>query len=135
MLRHHNKEESIWHDNLLVLVTTLRIDSRRRPQLVGLPGVVLRPRLNVDAGRNIEGKVVKWIIVAFLLNPVDEFEAFLLEKPHFNSQQECVDHVQEYGYGLYAYVLGQTNAEGVKNFWCVDQEKAKKMFTRGETEA
>lgn len=79
--------------------------------------------------------MVKWLIVAFLLNPVDEFEAFMLELPKFDSQQECVDHVQEYGYGLYAYVINQTKAEGVRNFWCVDEKKAKKMFKRGESEA
>ena len=79
--------------------------------------------------------MVKWLIVAFLVNPVDEFEAFMLERPQFESQQECVDHVQEYGHGIYAYVINQTKAEGVRNFWCVDKEKAMKMFKRGESEA
>lgn len=79
--------------------------------------------------------MVKWLIVAFLLNPVDEFEAYMIQDPSFKSQQECVDHVQEYGYGIYAYVVSQTKAEGVKNFWCVEEQKAKKMFSKGEVQA
>jgi len=72
-----------------------------------------------------------FMIVAFLLNPVDDYDAYVVNQPGFDTLAECVDHAEKNGYIIGHYVLKQTKAEAIKDVFCLPRDVVLQYFGGG----
>ena len=72
-----------------------------------------------------------FMIVAFLLNPIDDYDAFVVSVPGFDTLAECVDHAEKSAYAIGHYVLQQTGAEAIKGMYCLPKKIIEEYFGGG----
>ena len=69
-----------------------------------------------------------FMIVAFLLNPVDDFDAYVVSDPGFDTLAECVDHAEKNGYAIGYQVIQKTGAESIRAMYCLPKNVIEKYF-------
>ena len=70
---------------------------------------------------------MKWLIVAFLINPVDDQNAFVITEPHFESGAACLTNVSDNYLGLYVRIKELTGAESIGKIYCVEEDEIDKI--------
>lgn len=71
-------------------------------------------------GKSTEGRVLdKVVILAFLINPIDDNNAFVVVEPWFHNKVECGYHVQKNYLGLRHKILELTKAESLDKMVCI----------------
>ena len=77
-------------------------------------------RIRRGHGRSTEGRVLdKVVILAFLINPIDDNNAFVVVEPWFHNKVECGYHVQKNYLGLRHKILEVTKAESLDKMVCI----------------
>ena len=77
-------------------------------------------RIRGGHGRSTEGRVLdKVVILAFLINPIDDKNAFVVVEPWFHNKVDCVYHVQKEYLGLRHKILQLTKAESLDRMVCI----------------
>lgn len=70
----------------------------------------------------------EFMIVAFLVGPIDSFDAFVITDPGFETQEACVDHAKKNGYSIHYHVMNETGAEAIENLYCLHRDVIEKFF-------
>ena len=70
---------------------------------------------------------MKWLIVAFLINPVDDQNAFVITEPHFESGAACLNNVSDNYLGLYVRIKELTKAQSISKIYCVKEDEIEKI--------
>jgi|TARA_A100001391_G_scaffold973_3_gene1347 hypothetical protein len=68
-----------------------------------------------------------WLIVAFLINPVDDKNAFVITDPYFEDGATCLRHVSDNYLGLYVKIKQLTKAQSIGKIYCVKEDEIDKI--------
>jgi len=71
-------------------------------------------------GKSTGGKVLdKVLMLAYLINPIDDNNAFVVVEPWFHNKIECGYHVRNNYLGLRHKILQLTKAESLDKIVCI----------------
>jgi len=80
----------------------------------------LRRKTRSDRGRSTGGKVLdKVLMLAYLINPIDDHNAFVVVEPYFRNKIECGFHVRNNYLSLRHKILSLTKAESLDRIVCI----------------